>query len=579
MLGNLRQLPQRYDRVLSAEQAQRVEARISEIEAFVQTKESEALAWLEESRALLAKGTALNDLQSRLLQPYPYLPQAAQTDLEGLRSQLAELLKAEAQEESSLKRIESMSVGGSLADLKRRKAELEAQGGTQRIREAASKKRAQIESATNRLEVEAKEWAERFLELVTPRDLSDCRDRINKALGLYEGTELHDQLEALSNRCKAVGDLLSEVEKGSNPSSPEAANQHAARLKELERHPSLEEAQRQTVRAATEALNKYVADREAQARDWLRERGRELDAGQAAAVQQKLSKVPVFLSSEDATALDELKIRLEVTLERQGRDKFIQTQLRSLTPAGTVRELREQEVQVKAWLDEVSGQEVRDAAAQKLSSLEHSIQEVFRKLTDCRTQLEQATDLTKVRTLATELKNLEVRLADTRESAEANALRERSDQLEGYIDNLRTFRNVSLSSPGEADERLRELAGLNSDYHGLGPAHLALGKQAEVEINRAVESKRREAADWLEKRKKRVEIGDRLEDLEAELRYPPSFLTEQGRLELEVLRGELRAKLDHDTKSRIEQLFGRLNASERKACLARLSQLLQEEMA
>lgn len=579
MLTSLKQLSQEYAGVLSEVQTRCVGVRTGEVETLIQHKEREAEAWLEESRALLAKDSELSRLQSRLLQPHLFLPQGALPELEALREQLEAKLKAKAQQEQLLKRIEAMSAAGSLADLLRRREELESLGGAEFLGAAAAQKRAQIDEAIGKLEDQAGEWVRRFSSLHTARDLAAYRDQINKALARYEGTAWYDELEGLSGHYKAASDLLAEAESRPNLPHPEAAAERVARLGEIERDPNLEEAQRQTVRAAAEAVGKYVAEREAQARDWLRERGRELDAGQAALVQQKLSKAPAFISGEDSAALDELRARLEAALERQERDRAVLASVRTLIPAGTLRELREQEARLKGWLAEVSGQEAREAAAKKLGEVERSIQDVFGILADCRARLEQATDFTKVRTLVTKLKNLEARLADTPEAAEVSALRERSDQLESYIENLKTFKPSLIDSPARADAMIAEVVELNRLYHHLSSEQLALGRQTEAQLRQALEDKRREAADWLEQRKRRLETDDRLDGLEAELHSPSPFLSDQGKAEVEQLRVELRRRLDEDTKNRIEQLFGRLNAVERKACLARLSQLLQEEMA
>lgn len=577
-LERLRRLTQDYAGALSEGQARRAGDRVAELEAFVQEQESEALAWLEESRGLLDKGADLGRLQSRLHQPHPFLPETARASLDALLAQLEEKLAARVQEKQLLKRIEGMSTTGPLADLQRRKDELEGLNGTQSIAEALARKRLQLEEAIRGLEAQARSWLERFASLATARDLEAHREQVNKALARYEGTEWYEQLEGLSGRCRSAGELMKEAETKPHLPNPEAAAQRIVRLEEIERDPGLNEAQRRAIRDAIDAVRKHVGERESEAREWLQERERELAAGRLSGLQQSLPKAPAFISDEDSAALNELRMLLEAALERQEGERAVLASVRALTPAGTLRELREQEARLRGWLAEVSGQEVREAAAQKLGAVERSIQDVFGSLADYRARLEQATDFTKVRTLVTELKNLEARLAHTPEAAEASGLRERSDQLETYIENLKTFKPSSIDSPARADAMIAEVAELNRLYHHLSPEQLALGRQTEAQLRQALEDKRREAADWLEQRKKWVETGDRLDGLEAELHSPPPFLSDQGRAEVEQLKAELRKRLDEDTKNRIEQLFSRLNAAERKACLVRLSQLLQEEI-
>lgn len=577
-LERLTRLTQDYEGALGEGHAQRVGIRIAELEAFVQGKESEALAWLEESRGLLDRGADLGRLQSRLLQPHPFLPEAAQADLDALRVQLEEKLAVQAQEKQLLKRIEGMSTTGPLADLLRRKDELEELNGTQSIAEAAARKRSQLEEAIRGLEAQARGWLGGLAGLTTARDLEAHREQINRALAKYEGTVWYERLEELSDRCRSAGELMKEAEARPNLPNPQAAAERVARLGEIERDSGLNDAQRQAVRDAIEAVRRHVAERESKAGDWLRERERELAAGRLAQLQQSLSRVPAFLTDADAAALDELRVRLDAALERQEQNRAVLASLRALTPAGTLRELRNQEAQVKGWLAELTEPEAREAAARKLSAVEHSIQDLLRRLDGCRIRLEQATDFTKVRTLVTELRSLEVCLAGAPEAAEVSALLERADELESYIESLKTFKPSSIDSPARADALIAGVAELNRRYHHLSPEQLALGRQTEALLRQALEGKRREAAEWLEQRKKRVEAGDLLDSLEAELHSPPPFLSDQGQAEVERLRVELRRRLDEDTRNRIEQLFGRLNAAERKACLARLNQLLQEEM-
>jgi hypothetical protein len=578
MVAGLKQLSQEYAGVLSEAQTRRIGVRTGEVEALIQHKVREAEAWLEECHALLAKDSEVGQLRSRLLQPHPFLPDGALPELGDLREQLEAKVRAKAQQEQLLKRIEAMSTSGSLSALLRRREELESLGGAEFLGAAAAQKRAQIDEAIGKLEDQAGEWVRRFSNLNTARDLAACRDQINKALARYEGTAWHDELEGLSGRYKAASDLLAEAESRPNLPHPEAAAERVARLAEIERDHSLNDAQRRAVRDAIEAVRKHVAERESKAGDWLRERERELAAGRLAQLQQNLSKAPAFLTDAAAAALDELRGRLDAALERQERNRAVLASLRTLTPAGTLRELRDQEAQVKSWLAELTEPEARETGAKKLSAVKHSTQDLLRRLDECQTRLEQATDFTKVRTLVIELKNLEVCLADTPEAAEVCALRERSDELESYIENLKTFKPSSFDSPARADAMIAEVAELNRLYHHLSPEQLALGRQTEAQLRQALEDKRGEAANWLKQCKKRVETGDRLDGLEAELHSLPPFLSDQGKAEVELLRVELRRRLDEDTKNRIEQLFGRLNAAERKACLARLSQLLQEEM-
>lgn len=321
----LRRLPQEYGEALSEVQAQRVEARIAEVEGLVQSKESESLVWLEESRGLLDKGADLGRLQSRLHQPHPFLPETARADLDALLARLEEKLAAQAQEKQLLKRIEAMSATGPLADLQRRKDELEGLNGTQPLAEAAARKRMQLEQAIRGLKAQARSWLDGFAGLATARDLEAHREQVNKALARYEGTEWYERLEGLSGRCRSAGELMKEAEARPNLPNPQAAAERVARLREIERDSGLNDAQRQAVRDANEALHRYIAEQESLAKDWLEQRKKQVETGDRLdGLEVELHSPPPFLSDQGRAEVEQLKTELRRRLDEDTKNRIEQ---------------------------------------------------------------------------------------------------------------------------------------------------------------------------------------------------------------------------------------------------------------
>jgi hypothetical protein len=184
-----------------------------------------------------------------------------------------------------------------------------------------------------------------------------------------------------------------------------------------------------------------------------------------------------------------------------------------------------------------------------------------------------------VRRLTAELKDFAARLVGTPEATEIDALLSRADRLGDYLENLRTFKPAAVESPVQADQQVAEIEKMMGLYPELTEAHREVGQNLIAEIRSVVERKRREAGEWLANCRTRLDSGEDLEALEAEMTLPPPFLAEEDRNDLANLKHSLRQKLDQNIRERIEQLFMRMSPSERQACLVRLSELLQGELA
>lgn len=581
LINKLTELTKAYEGYLSDVHKQKVEHRIREVQEYAKARHEEALGWLADCRQRLASGEDLGGLEETLSKPHPFLPEDMQPVLSELRRELTATRMAQLQEEQVLRCIAAMPTSGPLADLRRRKQELSELRGSERIVTEASKKQGLIEKEIAELEAQAEEWVASVEELVTSKEVEALWEKVNRSLGKYENTERYETLEALCQRCRVVGDLLKEGEARADLQSPDAIQQRITRLSDIRNAPELSEAQRQTLEAAIEKAKAYRAQKEVQAVEWLTAQEQELSKAHVhlETLRNRLLQPPVFLPQAELPRLEELRARVDAALERQRRDKDIQQLLRSLPRVTTLSGLREQQQQVRQWLEEAQDPEVRKALEAKVAGLEQQICKVLESIRVYRSQLDGATEYTQARKLVAELKDFAARLVGTPEAAEIDDLFNRADRLGNYLDNLRTFKPEAVESPVQADQQVAEIENLMGLYPELTEAQREVGQSLIAQIRSAVERKRREAREWLANCRARLASEERLEALEVEITLLPPFLPEEDQTELASLKHSLRHKLDQNARERIEQLFLRMSPSERQACLARLSQLLQGELA
>ncbi|MER3555218.1 MAG: hypothetical protein C4331_12975, partial [Meiothermus sp.] len=607
LINKLSGLPSTYD-CLSDVHKQKLEQRIQEVQEHLRVQGEKAREWLEGCRRLAA-GEDLQSLEAALSKPHPFLSEEMRPILDELQRELLAKRMARLQEEEVLRRIAAMPTRGPLADLRRRRQELSELRGSERILNEAAKKQRLIEQEMAELEAQAEEWVRSAGALVTSQEVEALRERVNRSLSKYEHTEKYEGLEALCQRCRTVSDLLKEGEARGELHAPDAVQQRIARLSGIRNAPELSETQRQALDAAIERIKAYQQQREAQAREWLTDLEQALSKAQVQpeALRHKLLQPPAFLPEAERPRLEALRARVEAALERQRREEEIQRSLRTLPRVTTLRELRAQQQEVGQWLGEVQGPEARGALEVKLAELERQIREVLEGIEAYRSQLDGATEYTQVRRLAAELKDFAARLIGTPEAAAIDDLLSRADRLGEYLESLRTFKPAAVASPAEADQAVGEIEKLigarapashevdrplgaraaashevdcpTGLYPELSEAHRQVGQSLIAQIRSTVERKRQEARDWLARCRARLASEEDLEALEAEVALPPPFLPEEDRAELASLRHALRQKLDQNARERIEQLFLRMSPSERQACLVRLGQLLQGELA
>jgi DNA repair exonuclease SbcCD ATPase subunit len=568
-----------YKSHLSELQKQKLEKKSQSIREHIETQEKEASSWLESCRKRLAEGNNLAQLEAELARAHPFLPERLHSELDTLREQLKVLRAAELQEEITLKQIALTPTSGTLADLRRRKTELGSLPGSTRIVEAARQKLAELDQAIEELENQARAWESELPNLSSASQVQDLRDRINKALAKYENSEWYEKLEELSRRCREVADLLLRAEAQPTLHTPQEAQQRIAQLEEMIATTYLSDAQKNAVLSAITRVHDYVRKQEEKARNWLEDIEQQVSVGRPEALKHKLQQVPAFLPSSEQDRLQEIRAQVEKRLIQEQRDKELEQRLRTLTPVTTLRELREQQAVVGQWLEEATSTDLKQALIEKQRSLENGIRKLQEDLEKYRYDLGQARELTQVRKLLLEFKDLAGRFAGTDLATEATRLLDQADRLSDYFDNLRILRTSPLENPAQAHELLVGIQELNKQFGDLGALHLQAGQDLINYFEQQIANKELEAKRWLDQLRQKIEQNSQPELLEVELASPPSFLTNDGREELTRLRNLLKQRLDQNTRERIEQLFVRLSLSEREGCLMRLQELLQSELA
>jgi hypothetical protein len=579
VLERLAKLHEEYAGLLSETQKHKLEEKIKAVRSHIETQEMEASSWLESCRKRLAEGHNLAALAAELVKEHPFLPEHLRKDLGELREQLEARRTAEQQEERILKQIAETPTRGTLADLRRRKAGIGSLTGSERVLEAIRRKQAELDQAVEELEAQARAWESELPNLASAGKVQDLRDCINRALAKYENSEWQEKLETLSNRSKDVADLLSRAEAQPTPRTPEEAQQRIAQLEEIKSASVLSDVQKGVVANAIEGVQAYIHEQEETARSWLSNIERELPTEPPEALKHKLQQIPAFLPSSEQPRLQEIRTQVENRLSQERRDKEIGQRLRNLAPATTLRELQEQQALVGQWLEEVSGSGIRRDLLDKQEKLKNSIRALQENLDNYRTRLDQTRELTEARKLSVELKDFAGKFVGTDWADEANRLLDHADRLSEYLGSLHILKTSPIENPEQAERLLDEINKLADLFKDLGEISLRSSNDLLAEVGQRIASKEREAKEWLTELRQKIEQSSQPELLEGELKSPPPFLSEQGREELASLRSRLQQRLDQNTRDRIEQLFKRLSPTEREACLKRLQELLQSELA
>ena len=221
----------------------------------------------------------------------------------------------------------------------------------------------------------------------------------------------------------------------------------------------------------------------------------------------------------------------------------------------------------------------RDA---QLRRVEQEIESIQQKVKDTAVQLPTLTNRNALRSHRDALVKIQPRCEGTELAPVISQQLAQADTLLRFFDQLEREQTPQTKSLVENREQYLRLDQLAQEYiEHLSPVQNKLIEKLKAAIDNGVRVQQQKARDWLAERERQFQQGRELVRLDDQLVSPPAywfFLSESGQQPLQVLRQQVRRKIDEDALMAIERQFRQIRDRQlRQECLAKLHQILEEE--
>lgn len=524
-------------------------------------------------RQEVALKNALHELDKLgLVEPAKRVQQALKT-LESEQHRLEESQKTE----TLLVKVNSLDATGTVAKLRKNLKELEPllTHTSDKVREAALAKKHLLQIEVNRLETFILGLEKQIDALENAQATQNLERDILRERSRFEGTADIRDIEGAEQRLRVLVEFFQKIETGL-PKTAEEAQSVLRRLAELpkEYEGYLSETQKQKLEERVQAIREHIETQEKEASSWLENcRKRLVEGYDLARLEAELDKSHPFLPEHLHNELDELRKQLATLRTAALQEETILKQIAETPTSGALADLRRR----KTVLGSLAGSaRIAEAVRHKQAELDQAIKELENQARRWESELSDLSSADKVQDLRDRINKALAKYENSEWYEKLEDLSHRSRKVATLLSQAEA--QPKLHTPQEAQQRIAELEEMKADPV-LSDAQKYAIETVIASLHDYVHHQELEANEWLARLGQKIEQSGDLELLEEELGSPPPFLTEEGREELTRLRSLLKQKLDQNTRQRIEQLFLRMSPSERQACLARLSQLLQGELA
>jgi hypothetical protein len=227
--------------------------------------------------------------------------------------------------------VQVMATTGSLGALRRLAEHLDTLAFvTENGRRIQRTKAEQLANAIRTLEERVRAYTQAVCAATTLKQLEAARDNLLKLEAVV--ADAPDEAAAISAaiaHCRRLYDYQDRIRAAiaEPPSTPADAERAVSMLMEIPASygADLSEAQRHWATSAVEAVRKVVAQREREARDWLRQCERDAaDRDRLMEVQDRLRQPPVFLADSDQERLDALRGKVQQQLAKYAEVQVIE---------------------------------------------------------------------------------------------------------------------------------------------------------------------------------------------------------------------------------------------------------------
>jgi len=289
--------------------------------------------------------------------------------------------------------------------------------------------------------------------------------------------------------------------------------------------------------------------------------------------RRALKKYP-NLSQRIEDALVQLDKRRD-ELKQQENEKAIIAEINSMTPSAELAVLYGYRKRLQS-LRKLSSKTAKNRDV-KARQIEFRIQQYESLASALSEAIKEATNLSALRqqrdSIISNLKQVErTPLYDSLKASQDNV-----EKLEAFFKQLRSLSSLSQNTPNNLAVIREKLIDIKRQFSSmLSPVQENLLSEEARKIDQMQRQKQHEALEWLNRLKKRLEKGEKLNTLLRELETPHAFLDKAGLEKTKQLKGVLREKLRDDAFTQIEVLFLELDLDARQKCLQHLQTLLDE---
>ncbi len=575
-------LPEQFSDSLHESQRTLLENAVKQTRKYVEEKEREAQAWLEELEAALEGSGKLDAIERELNTPHLFLTEDLHGQLASLRRKLRQHQSAKEQEEQTLIAIAGAAHVGTLEQLRASLKYLaQFSETTQSVKEALVSKRGKIDASLRSLMDRVSEWQAELEQTTSAQEAEELERSIFKHLSDYRDSELYEQVELLHGRAQTTVEVLQELKKRPTLESYDTFRKRLEHLQALRETQGLTRIHQEAIQRAVQDVKSQLEKREQQASRWLSDLEEQVSLNENPhKLRSALQNIPTFLPTSEQTRFTALEAKVRRLEEKLEQDREIQRRLQSLTPSNTYHDYQKQLNALTELESQAHEQKLKTAISERIGQAKARILREEERLEQVIRALGEVESTREVRKLLSTLSDLQSFFGQSDAAVKIDGFVKRAESLEKYLNSLTSYEGITLQDPTDFEEHqdnIRQLIKMNQHY--LSSPQVVLGEKQLERLYRDLQGKQEEACRWLRSCQQELDGADEvsLPHLEEKLKTPHKFLPKTEAGTLETLRQKVEARIGENETYSILLRFKRIkDPKKRQACFTKLEALMRE---
>jgi len=262
-------------------------------------------------------------------------------------------------------------------------------------------------------------------------------------------------------------------------------------------------------------------------------------------------------------------------LQDKAQEMNIHSAIKALTPNASLKDLYGS----RAVLLDISGvsSEILKLRDQKLTDINKEIVKLEEFAKNAEKQLDMVVGIGGFEKFRELVQTLEWRYGETPYNEDVKKATKRVAELRLFYDELIQLSKRRADTPQEAREIMRTLNSIGRKYISvIGDEQRALIATAQSNLDGYVKKQEQLAIKWLVELEAQPIPENNLSQFRSRLDTPPSYLPENEKKRIEVLKQQVDKRLDDNVVEQIMSFYLRIKDQDvRKECLSRLQEIME----